>query len=377
MCANDLDPLGLAAGRVLFYPACGFDWNPLRRLTHLADTFVYCDWGISCSDFQARLCDFDGEGLTLDEAQPLDDDLRSLVNAAGAPPLTPEERDRYFTAIRDFQIDRNGWGYEVSLRRRFGRVERPIRLIYFGAEGVATYHALFNAAGISPQIVVFYQPGHGFGMNWTNFYDWSAPFARVVQKNRAGRPELLLLANYAHDQIRWPYEVTWQVLWPWGGFGAAIALAERELDLPVAGHLPPGDPRVVEVVRGRISQENWRGADAILLPGRVYRANRWLDGCQGLRIIVDTKHEAPPASADIIRVCGMFAVPALTALNRIEAVCEQHGIDHLATIPVGYEDEGESLLEWRRGEEKPSRLTLYTMYPGDVVAFAPYVDQIA
>lgn len=372
MTTTPRDPLGLADRRTLFYPGCGFDWNPLRRLTHLADTFVYCDWATRAADFLANLPDF-GEDLTVEDTRPLNPALRQLMPQAGPFTPTAEEAARYENAVRDLRIDTRGWGYDVRLRRRFGTVERRIRLLYFGAEGVATYHSLFCGAKISPAILVLYRSEHDASRNWTDFYDWDAPLARVVRSNPAGRPKLLLVAKDAREQLGWPYGDTWQVLWPWGPSGAAIALAETA-ETPSPPPAPPAAARRVGLVRGGFSKDNWRGADAILVPARVYGQNRWLDECPNLTVIVDTQHEQPPEDANVVRVHGIFTSAASAAWQQIADLCATRGIDHLATIPVGYEDEGELLLGWRQANAKPSRLTLYTIYPGDAAAFLPYVD---
>ena len=51
-------------------------------------------------------------------------------------------------------------------------------LLFLGSEGVATYAALYLRYNITPKAIALIQPGHAFGLNWTNFWDWNGPLAR-------------------------------------------------------------------------------------------------------------------------------------------------------------------------------------------------------
>lgn len=77
-------------------------------------------------------------------------------------------------------------------------------LTYICGDGAATYHALYCTQEIAPTLLAIIRPGHGFGFNWTNFFDPRALFHRIVAHNEAGMPQWLIFG---------PYEVA-----PWRGY---------------------------------------------------------------------------------------------------------------------------------------------------------------
>ena len=65
-------------------------------------------------------------------------------------------------------------------------------LLHICADGVATFKALYYANNLSPLAIAIIQPGHGFGMNWTDFTDQKKIFAKIVLNNPHGKPKYLL-----------------------------------------------------------------------------------------------------------------------------------------------------------------------------------------
>jgi len=68
---------------VFFYPACGFDWNPLHRFTHLCNVFVYCDIGMRLADFlnwDQSICRGFAPGIGLEVVQIADLKHRLVLN---------------------------------------------------------------------------------------------------------------------------------------------------------------------------------------------------------------------------------------------------------------------------------------------------------
>src|ERR1051326_3091972 len=41
----------LSKPNVFFYPACGFDWEPIKQFSDRCSTFIYCDWHFSFEQF--------------------------------------------------------------------------------------------------------------------------------------------------------------------------------------------------------------------------------------------------------------------------------------------------------------------------------------
>ena len=63
-------------------------------------------------------------------------------------------------------------------------------LLYLGAEGVATYHALYCANHCAPRVVCIIQPGTSFGGNWTNFTKREEHLAQAIFSQEA-LPEII------------------------------------------------------------------------------------------------------------------------------------------------------------------------------------------
>jgi hypothetical protein len=70
---------------------------------------------------------------------------------------------------------------------------------------VTAFQKLYVSRRIAPKAVAIIQPGiqpgHGFGLNWTDFTNPSGIFAKVVEGNAAGLPKLLLFGGHARRNI--------------------------------------------------------------------------------------------------------------------------------------------------------------------------------
>lgn len=85
-----------------------------------------------------------------------------------------------------------------------------------------------------------------------------------------------------------------------------------------------------------------------------------------------------PHPDDRVRFLGQKA-PLQNVLNNLAAVCGQKNIRRIArvaSVGIGYEDEGPELDRWRRQGGMPLELTIYCEHEGDVVSFGPYADEI-
>jgi hypothetical protein len=80
--------------------------------------------------------------------------------------------------------------------------DRPTRfsLLFVCADGVDTFHRLYVAGARAPKVISIIQPGHGFGYNWTDFTNPDLVFARAVQANPAGKPEMILYGGSGVDR---------------------------------------------------------------------------------------------------------------------------------------------------------------------------------
>jgi hypothetical protein len=179
----------LAKSKILFYPGAGSDWGPLYHLADLCDTFIYCDWDVDGDSVRSTLSALEVPGCGEPEITSLssEDLCPSGRASADMALLTSEEREAYFTWYN--RLRPRGWGIMGNFTSLTN--DRSLRLIYLGAEGVATYLQLFNGNGICPEVLVFMRT-NGFSGNWTRFSSWTGPLARIARANCAGLPKYLV-----------------------------------------------------------------------------------------------------------------------------------------------------------------------------------------
>ncbi len=175
----------------LYYPASGFDGNPIRRLAGNVFSFVYVDYGMKR---EALMNALERPGFHGYELLAMRDVRQHELSSRPwqLPALLPQDGDP--------------WSYQDYIKepfciwavfQRFRKMPdshgpRRFSLLYLCADGVAAFQALYVAHAMKPKIVAIIQPGHGFGRNWTNFTDPQQVFARTVLGNPAGRPQVLL-----------------------------------------------------------------------------------------------------------------------------------------------------------------------------------------
>jgi hypothetical protein len=200
-------PTLLKTTRVLFYPACGFDWRPLRHFTlpgpFDCQTILYCDWHRDLEgDFAARLKDIPVAMEVEGETVITPEQITPASTAAPLDFLRADERERYRDRYRDYAT-KKGWGRHVVLRGEMGNGRiRRLNLIYLGAEGVATYLQVFNQQRIAPFILCTVGCGAGFGYNWTDFRVYDEALGRAVKENPT-KP--MYVINEGGEPYDWPW----------------------------------------------------------------------------------------------------------------------------------------------------------------------------
>jgi hypothetical protein len=85
-------------------------------------------------------------------------------------------------------------------------VPKRFSLLYICGEGVETYQALFGGSRVSPKVLAIIQPGTGFGLNWTDFTNPGAIFARSVREFSCVPPPFMLYGGWGtgYDPCCWP-----------------------------------------------------------------------------------------------------------------------------------------------------------------------------
>ena len=142
----------------LYYPACGFDSDPIKHIGGNILSFVYVDYGHTRDAFLNAL-HFSGYDLvasrfvTENELAPNGWRLPVLRPIDGDPQRSREYIKAPFCLWAVFQR-----------RGNFPVTHGPLRfsLLFVGADGAATFKALYVANSIAPKAVAVIQPGHGF-----------------------------------------------------------------------------------------------------------------------------------------------------------------------------------------------------------------------
>lgn len=186
----------------LYYPASGFDGNPIRHMAGNIHSFIYVDYGYERDEFERALHEQGFLGYEILAEREVTE--RELVPHGWnpTPPLPYECRPNSNDCKAPFCL----W---VVLQRRADMPPNhgPERfsLLYLCADGAAAFQALYVANGLVPKAIGIIQPGHGFGGNYTDFTDPERILARSVLGNPAGQPELLLYGGwFSRDLYRAP-----------------------------------------------------------------------------------------------------------------------------------------------------------------------------
>lgn len=190
----------------LFYPACDIDGELIRycnmHFSHLGIcSFVYVDYHTGEERLLENLNGFLGYHLFAHRVlHPADIGADKQMKMPDY--INPEEYNRYQTDWKPFAhwavLERDGEYGEEHGPKRFS-------LLFLGAEGVAAYAGLYLANKITPKGIAIIQPGHAFGFNWTNFFDWNAPLARTVRSGKS-MPEYFFYGGltYQYNVCPWP-----------------------------------------------------------------------------------------------------------------------------------------------------------------------------
>ena len=188
----------------LYYPASGFDGKPVKYLAGNILSFVYVDYGYSRGELINALKNPGFRGYDLVAK-------RSVTEPELTPrswrPTPPDPSDGNPACHRDWIKDPFCEWLVFERRKDVPVTHGPRRfsLVYLCADGVAAFQALYVANSIAPKAVAVIQPGHGFGMNYTNFEDPNKIFARSILGNPNGQPELLLCGGWGEpDNYREP-----------------------------------------------------------------------------------------------------------------------------------------------------------------------------
>ena len=198
----------ILAGSV-YYPSSGFDGAPVKNLGSSVQSFVYADYGCGREQLREELVKHPFIGYQMIGIREVGVD-ELTPKGWNLPALTPDESERMHYADQYRKEPFCDWiVFERESTTPAGHGPFRFSLLYLCADGAAAFHAMYVNNKLCPSAVALIQPGHGFGRNWTNFYDPNGVLARTVLGNPAGKPECLLYGGWgARKYFRscpWPY----------------------------------------------------------------------------------------------------------------------------------------------------------------------------
>jgi hypothetical protein len=167
----------------LYYPASGFDGRPVQLLGGFLHSFIYVDYGVGREGLAAAIESAGFCGYRLAGRNPL---KQTDLAPNGWHPTIPE---RFHHDVARFQQLNRDWvrppfaeWLVFDRLADFGEDHGPERfsLLYVGADGVATYQALYLQNRAGPEVLAIIQPGTGFGGAYTDFRDPQGFLADVV-----------------------------------------------------------------------------------------------------------------------------------------------------------------------------------------------------
>ncbi|WP_300974497.1 hypothetical protein [Sphingomonas sp. LHG3406-1] len=181
----------------LYYPASGFDGDPIALLSGAVFSFIYVDYACTKQALEAALQEGGFRGYhELARRDVAESELRSTNSVTVHP--TAAELETLSRA--DFQrVNEAFCSWHVFERSAgFGPEHGPERfsMLFVLADGAAAYQALYSSRGITPAILAIIQPGHAFGGNYSNFFEPGALLHRSVCQMGQPWPKRILAGWY-------------------------------------------------------------------------------------------------------------------------------------------------------------------------------------
>jgi len=180
----------------LYYPAAGFDGNPIKYFSKNTYSFIYVDYSVRKENLLKKFTYSIVARRSLTEKELAPNGWSPDFNSSFGNPAK---------FIRNIAEPFCEWIIFKSGGLNFS-------LIYLCADGVATYQALYIKNNIKPKFLAFIQPGTIHG-NWTDFTNPNSLIAKSVISNPAGMPEYLINGGFyqrkgdrlLHKQPCWPH----------------------------------------------------------------------------------------------------------------------------------------------------------------------------
>jgi len=170
-----------------YYPASGLDGEIIRIATGNVFSFVYVDHSITKEQFLAEIESYQPlRGYRLLGGREVSE--QELIEGAENHALPSDIEQFTKDNIHRASLQHGEpFAYWAVFERNLGGDESSrmprISLLFIHADGVATYQRLYWGHNTAPAIINLHQPGHGFGGNWTNFFNEEEPLAQLVLRH--------------------------------------------------------------------------------------------------------------------------------------------------------------------------------------------------
>ena len=198
-CCNKGDkqhfPLARILDQSLYYPASGFDGDPVKYFSHKINSFVYADYGYSENNLKDALASEGFKGYRIAHSR----DVSQNVLMSDRWTSACGKNDYRYQGLNTVEHEKRFAKWLIFERcTGFGSMHGAQRfsLLYVCADGVAAYRALYMANNYVPKAIAIIQPGYGFGGNYTDFANPSCLLGEIVLGNNVGRPKMLLFGGH-------------------------------------------------------------------------------------------------------------------------------------------------------------------------------------
>ncbi|MBP5998827.1 MAG: hypothetical protein KA534_00090 [Sediminibacterium sp.] len=179
-------PINEVLKNSLFYPACDNDGGVVKDCNKNnqdlgIDTFIYCDYAFGEELLNEQMNNFHGYRVVATRSLRQNDLIPKGWNVQMPPRLDLQQyhmfKEAYKTPFAKWIV------YERVPDKGADFGPKRFSLIYIGGEGIATYQAVYWSNNACPKALVIIQPGHAFGLNWTDFTEENGYLNWVVASN--------------------------------------------------------------------------------------------------------------------------------------------------------------------------------------------------
>jgi hypothetical protein len=183
---NGVFPLKQVLANSLFYPACADDGGIVKDCNTLnaslgIENFIYCDYAFGEEKLIETMNSFNGYSVFATRSLKQIDLTPNGWEMRLPPNLNLVEYNNYKNS---YTIPFAKWiVYERDDDKNEEYGPKRFSLLYIGGEGIATYQAIYWSNNETPKALAIIQPGHAFGLNWTNFTEPKGFLNWIVTNN--------------------------------------------------------------------------------------------------------------------------------------------------------------------------------------------------